>query len=126
MAKAGMSGAVQMNGRVLRVAKNLPPACGAALYVEFEIEMTEAKEITPVRDGHLKRSGKVLPPRREGNSIIVEGTFGDETIDYAIYVHEDLDAFHTTGEAKFFESTLRASAPFIGARVARRMDLGRL
>jgi hypothetical protein len=59
-----------------------------------------AQERTPVDTGNLKGSGFV---RKEGKLSVSIG-FGAA---YAIYVHEDLEAKHTTGQAKFLESALR-------------------
>jgi hypothetical protein len=38
-------------------------------------------------------------------------------------VHEDLDAFHKVGQAKYLESVIMESRGFIGARVARRLNI---
>ena len=39
-----------------------------------------------------------------------------------VTVHENLDAFHRVGQAKFLESVLVESRPYLAARVARRMN----
>jgi hypothetical protein len=53
---------------------------------------------------------------------MVSITFGkDEDVYYAVYVHEDPDAFHPYGEYKFLEKTLRESAPFMSERVGARL-----
>lgn len=38
-----------------------------------------------------------------GKQSVLVGYGGTEEIDYAIYVHEDLEARHATGQAKFLE-----------------------
>jgi hypothetical protein len=40
-------------------------------------------------------------------------------------VHEDLTALHKIGQAKYLESVIMESRPFMAARVARRMDLNK-
>jgi len=52
-----------------------------------------AKEITPVDTGRLRSS---ITWQKRDTSVDI-GT----NVEYAIFVHEDLDAFHRTGEAKF-------------------------
>ena len=49
--------------------------------------------------------------------------FGGPAAGYAIYVHEDLGAFHPVGDAKFMESVLNESRPFLAKRIAARVDL---
>lgn len=115
-----------------RVVREVPDDAAASLYQEGQVEMTEAKRRTPVWNparkvpaghapGSLRASGQVHPPEREGRTITVLLSYGNELVDYALYVHEDLEAFHATGQAKFLESTLSESAPHMGERVARRM-----
>lgn len=120
-----LRGSTELEARLLRLAQRVPTAFAAALFEEAEIEMTEAKERTPVDLGALKNSGTVHPPEI-GRTISVRLTFGNVAVDYAVYVHEDLEAFHRVGQAKYLESVLMESRPFLGARVARRVDLGGL
>jgi hypothetical protein len=48
-------------------------------------------------------------------------TVGGPSASYAIYVHENLENFHPIGQAKFLESVVLESAPFLGARIATRV-----
>jgi hypothetical protein len=48
---------------------------------------------------------------------------GGPSAPYAIFVHEDLDAKHKVGQAKFLESWLLESRPNMTARVARRVKI---
>lgn len=127
----------QMKRDIQKVADRFPDEVGSALYAEANIEMTEAKRRTPVWNpsrrvpqghapGTLRASGTVHEPEYQGNSVSVKLSFGGEAAAYAVIVHEDLDAFHATGEAKFLESTLNESAQYMAERVARRIDLKRV
>src|SRR5690606_17248765 len=88
------------------------------------IEMTESKKRVPVEFGNLRASGFVQQPRREdGRRIFVELVYGT---DYAVYVHEDPDAFHKVGQWKYLESVLNESAPFMGQRLANRLQIGQM
>lgn len=96
-----------------------------ALYVEVEVEVKEVKRRTPVDQGTLRGSVHQVGPTRRWRVIETMIVAGGPSAPYAIYVHEDLDAFHKVGQAKFIESVILESRPFIGARVARRIDLTR-
>lgn len=100
-----------------RLVDQTPRLAQQALRVEAEIEMTEMKKRTPVRTGALRASGHVEDLRPWG----VRWSFGGPSIPYAIYVHENLDMFHRVGQAKFLESVLAESAPYLAERVANRM-----
>jgi hypothetical protein len=97
----------------------IPGVAQRAIREEAEIEMGEMKERTPVRTGVLRASGRVeeLGPGEIG----VRWAFGGAAITYAVRVHEDLFAFHRVGQAKYLESVLVESAPFLPERIARRM-----
>jgi len=127
---SGVRGAREMMERLWQIAAKFPDRVGAALYQEAQIEMTEAKRRTPVATGALRASGRVAVPVRRGQNISVTLSFGGAAIDYAIYVHENLDAWHGIppfhgGQAKFLESVLTESAPYMAARIARRVHFDR-
>lgn len=102
--------------------ENLRAKAVIALYQEAEIEMTEAKRRTPVDTGALRDSGFVEPAEEDFGGVSVRLGFGGASAPYAIYVHENLEAIHPVGEAKFLESTILESAPYLPARVAKRMQ----
>lgn len=94
---------------------------GVALREEAEIEMTEAKQRTPVGTGALRASGHVTGPTPTADGTEVKLAFGGPAAPYAVHVHENLDAFHPNGSAKFLESVLNESAPYMASRVAARL-----
>jgi len=59
-----------------------------------------AQERTPVDTGNLKNSAFT---RKEGEMSVLVGF----NAAYAVFVHENLEAKHPTGQAKFLESALR-------------------
>lgn len=59
-----------------------------------------AQERTPVDTSNLKNSAFT---RKEGEMSVLVGF----SAAYAVYVHEDMEARHTIGQAKFLESALR-------------------
>lgn len=111
-------GLTEVNRALQLLAERGERAAGQALREEAEIEMTEAKRRTPVDTGTLRSSGKVTGPDAD---LAVKLEFGGAAEEYAIEVHENLETFHKTGQAKFLESTILESAPHLPARVGRRM-----
>lgn len=118
-----IEGLDQLQRKLDALAQGLGAEVGHALRAEAEIEMTEAKRRTPVLTGVLKGSGHVTGPTWRGREVTVELKFGGPAAPYAVAVHENLEAFHKNGEAKFLERPLMESAPHLAARVARRIKL---
>ncbi len=90
-----------------RISANAPAAIGNAMYGWAEyVVMPQARDECPHVTGYLRRSGSpqggggVQDPVVSADNISV--TFGF-TADYAIYVHENLEANHPSGKAKFLE-----------------------
>ena len=127
----------EMARNISRCARNMPGEMGEAQYdVCSEEEMPEMKRRCPVwnprrpvppghRPGSLRDSGMVHPPEHRGTRVSTRMTFGNDEVDYAVYVHEDLEAEHAIGQAKFMESVMNESRPYIGRRLASRINLER-
>lgn len=84
-----------------------------------EIEMEEMHRRVPKDTGDLDDSGYIGPVVLLPNGVI-RITLGFN-IFYAVYVHEDLEAFHPNGEAKFVESVLNESKKYFNERVVADM-----
>jgi len=88
-----------------RIQSNLPKVMGmfeqnkrkALDAVGLEIS-GRAKEITPVEFGRLKSS---ITWQKRDTSVDI-GT----NVEYAVYAHENLDARHNVGEAKYLEKAV--------------------
>ena len=123
--KLSIKGQAEMLANLRGLLQSVPKAQEGALYEFANIEMTEMKRRTPVRFGYLRNSGQVDKPEWNGDALQIKLGFGGPAAEYAVYVHEDLEAFHAEGEAKFVENVLNESAPFfeqrIGAAFKRRM-----
>ncbi len=109
-----------------RLAAEIPDAVALALAQETEIEATEAKRLTPVDTGNLRGSIHVEGPHRRGRRIVTAIVAGGPAAPYAVAVHEDLEAQHPTGQAKFIEAVIFESAPHLATRIVRRIDLNPL
>lgn len=112
-----------------------PGLIGEALRAEMEVELTEVIERTPLDTGDLRKTERVVGPVTNGNKTSVYITAGgpvpggatrpenrtEEGVDYALYVHEDLEAMHPIGQAQFITSVLLESKPYMARRVAKRL-----
>jgi uncharacterized protein YyaL (SSP411 family) len=70
--------------------------------------------------GHLVRRLQRLRGRYKSQPKVVVGY----TADYAVYVHENLEAYHSVGQAKFLESAVRRYRREMGMMVRRDMSKG--
>lgn len=125
MAGAKLYGVPQFARKARRFAGNLQKQTDRALRQETEIELKEVKRRTPVEFGELRASEHVEGPTRQGNKVWTNIVAGGPSAPYALYVHEDLEAFHKVGQAKYIESVIMESRPFMAARVAKRIDLNK-
>jgi hypothetical protein len=112
-------------------------ALGTQLYKEGLGIMASSQGLVPVDTTALRSSGYVTEPERKGDMIEVligyggpaakinEKT-GESTDSYALYVHENLEAFHPVGTAKYLEMPFDQAKVGMGRRVAAGMkaDLG--
>lgn len=109
-------------------------ATESALFIEGEQTMTAAKRLVPVDEGVLRASGHVRLPEVTDDEVQVEIGFGgpagsgnrgesnDEDVGYAVYVHEDLTAYHPVGQAKYLEQPVTDRASGFAARIAKRIE----
>lgn len=125
MSGASMAGGLAMKRRLANLKRTVPEQVEHALYLEAEIEVTEVKKRTPVDKGTLRGTVHQEGPTRNFRRIYTLIVAGGPAAPYALFVHEDLEAHHPVGEAKFIESVVTESRPFMAARVARRIDLNR-
>ena len=123
MAEFVITGTKELEAKLKAIAAAMPSKIGVALYREAQIEMTESKKRVPVDTGALRSSGVVQKPVSDGNATSVTLGYGGPSVDYAFKVHEDLEAFHKVGQAKYLESVLMESAPNLLQRIANRLDV---
>lgn len=116
-----LKGVESMRARMTRIMKGFPSTIGQAAYAELQVELQECIKRTPRDTGALRASEHVTPPKIDGNRISIGIVAGGPSAPYAVQVHEDLEAFHPIGEAKFIESVLNESGPHMAERIARRL-----
>lgn len=117
------TGAYKALSQFTKLQAFTPNAFAVALYQEAQIEATECKKVTPVDTGALRASIHVENPVRNGRMVSVAIVAGGPSAPYAYTVHEDLEAFHKHGQARYIAQPLEEAAPSLGARVAARIDL---
>jgi hypothetical protein len=110
-------GAAEMKSKLLAIARKTPTAIERAVYEFASVEMAESKKLVPVDTGTLRDSGMVDQPVRTATGVTVTLGYGGAAEEYALIVHEDLEAFHKTGQAKYLEQPLKESAPHFLSRV---------
>lgn len=106
--KGPVSFRVSGSRKILRELEAAGPkmrdALAASIMVEGYEVWREGARRTPVEGGDLKRSWYVAPPTgRSVEDISVELGVGKK---YAIYVHENLMAFHEVGGPQFISSVV--------------------
>lgn len=112
-----------MHARLLGRAAAGRQAIVSALYEEGQAIIGESRERVPVDTGALKNSGFVEIPVwvTPGLARVTVG-FGGPAAEYAVIVHEDLEAHHETGGPKYLESVILERAPGFGDRVGARVQ----
>lgn len=113
----------------LRILQELPTQNESqitqAVLAEMEIELREVISRTPIDTGALRATEHIEGPEYTQKTIRTAIVAGDEAeVPYALIVHEDLEAFHRVGQAKYISSVLDESGPHLAARIAARIDLG--
>jgi hypothetical protein len=121
-----MRGEATLRKALLALAlDNRADEAGKAIEDEMRIELAASQEIVPVLSGALQRSGRVIPTvvTLTGKTVdfVSRIIYGGPDVPYAVAQHEKFQYEHDDGEAKYLESTMRASAPFMAQRIARRM-----
>jgi hypothetical protein len=121
----GFRNFTRVKQQIEQIPKGYVREVAKAGLVEMGIELKEVQRRTPVLTGKLRDSEHLEGPTFEGARelrIRIIIVCGGPDIPYAWHVHEDLEAFHRVGQAKFLESVLRESSQYISARIARRVD----
>lgn len=113
---AGMDQALR---NLRSIANEYPHETAAALYREGESIMYDSKKEIPVDTGAARDSGFVEEPKIEGSKVSVTLGYGgvaakvnpktgEPTGAYIEILHENMDAKHVVGKAKFLEDPAKA------------------
>lgn len=124
MAKVKLVGLSKLLKKFQRRPEEILKLTAAAINIEAEIIMAEAKGLAPVDLGTLRASGFVKPPKFRRSKISISLGFGGPAAEYALFVHEDLTANHPVGQAKFLEQPFKKRLSGMSARIAKRIENG--
>lgn len=121
----GIQGSGDVRRNLALIIKQYPQEVMKATKTELQVEKEESVRRTPWLTRKLQRSHRVVEPELRGGRIYSGVSAGnEETEDYDVTVHEDLDAFHPRGgQAKFLESTWLEAAPHLARRIGARVAL---
>jgi hypothetical protein len=99
-------------------AKEVP---GALFEVAHEIMAVSQREV-PVDTGVLRASGTVLEPVSSGDGTHIDLGYGGAAGQYAMVVHEDMEATHAPPtKAKFLEDPVVQGADGVADTIARKI-----
>jgi hypothetical protein len=118
--ESGVSGITEVRAALQAIGTGLPMQFLLAMFEEMKLIAKVSQERTPVLTGSLRESHIV---QLDKDAMIVTISVGGPDAPYALYVHENLDAFHEVGQAKFLESAVLEALPGLGDRIAERVDL---
>jgi len=109
-------------------------ALGRQLYREGLGIMAASQPLVPVDTAALRSSGYVAEPTTGAADGVVEvllgyggpaakinSKTGESTDAYALYVHEDLEAFHKVGTAKYLSLPFDQATRGMGRRLAENL-----
>lgn len=109
--------------------EELRAVLGQTLFWEAQEAYLKSQELVPVDTGTLKSSGTVVGPVDEGDTLSVTIGYGGAAGEYAVFVHEDLEAYHTSPtQAKFLEQAIIEQSRQMGRRISEvvRNTLGKM
>jgi hypothetical protein len=106
MAEIKLKGFVELNNKFKKSISEISDVIQDALLDCGNDLQQKSVDITPVDTGALRSSAFTEADRQGKNPGVVVG-FEEE---YAIYVHENLEAHHNVGQAKFLEQPLKENA----------------
>lgn len=115
-----ITGAPNLQLTLMQTKQHLRKFIAAALYAEALKIQRESMKRTPVDTGALRASHVTRIAQDDDDAIEVIIQVGGPSASYAVHVHEDLEAAHTVGQAKFLESSLYDAEPGLMKRVAQR------
>jgi len=97
------------------------------LYRFGEEVMAVSKLRVPVDTGALMNTGKVAPPEIQGEEVAVTLGYGDESVGYALFVHENMNNVKWTRPGsgpKYLENPLREMQDKLPERITEAVKRG--
>jgi hypothetical protein len=113
-----VKGVDQVLAEMQRLAAQYPRGMAEAIYAEATAIEAASVKLVPVDTGHLRQSHFTTRPIMGASGP--ECTIGYGT-DYALPVHERLEAFHPVGQAKYLETPFKWALSGMAERLAARV-----
>lgn len=105
MNEVKLEGFVELTNKLNKSVSQISDTVQSALLDCGNDLQQKAQDLTPVNTGALKASAFTEAESGSNPSVVVG--FEEE---YAIYVHENLEAHHNIGQAKFLEQPLKENS----------------
>lgn len=120
-------GTKQVNRKLQDYADRFPDAAADALYDQMhEVVEPDVYESTPELTGKLRGTIRTEASVQRGKIISCSVVAGGDEAPYALIVHEDLDAFHVVGDAKYIERPLNRATRSFGAELGARLQVDKV
>lgn len=116
-----INGLTEVEANINKIIKENWKDAKKGLLAEANIILNQSVKQTPVEFGVLRGSGTVEETKDDKDEY--EVTIGFNT-DYAAAVHENLNAYHSKGKAKYLEDPLMARVDDIPKNIAKRIKRG--
>lgn len=116
-----VTGEELVNANIQRTIKENWNDAKKALLKEGNIILNDSIKQTPLEFGDLRRSGTVEEVKDTKKEYVIAIGFNTE---YAAAVHENLNAHHPVGKAKYLEDPLMARIDDIPKNIAKRVKAG--
>ena len=119
-----LTGDEVLNRLLSMAAANVAKIVGQALTEEAQITMRASARETPVKDGFLKASGTVNPPKFSYGFVKVTMGYGGAAAEYALYVHNSPYEKNWTKagtKSHFLSDPLQKQLPSIEKTLIRRI-----
>lgn len=116
-----VTGEARVNANIQRILRENWKDAKKAFRQEAEIIISDAVKQAPVEFGDLRRSKSVETAKDTKKELELILGFNAT---YAAAVHENLNAHHTVGKAKYLEDPLMARIDDIPKNVAKRVKAG--
>lgn len=121
---SGLIGADELKRNLERLARGVLPEGGRALASEAKPIEKVSRSRTPVESGDLRDTHRISEPKISAGVASVAIGVGDaSTTPYALVVHENMEATHATGQAKFLQSATFDAKPSLLSKLAKQFSL---
>ena len=102
-------------------SKELNPSVEASVRRSMQKVFDESQLLVPINTGALKESGRIIDQTNANGDPEVAIVYGNDMVDYALSVHEDLTMFHAVGQAKYLEVPFERERPDIIKSLKQRI-----